>query len=129
MLPRKVRRVAVRLARGRGGREPLPGARAAKRLARPGRKEQERGLVEGLVLAGDLEADRAAEKLPRQNPQAQEPGLAAGLDLAGDMYSGRQVEEALVERFPAAHCPLKSKPLRAERELAVGAEVEWAFPV
>ena len=129
MLRRKVRRVAVRLARGRGGREPLPGARAAEKLARPGRKEQERGLVEGLVLAGDLEADRAAEKLAPQAPQEQAP--AAGLDLAGDMYSGRQMEEALVERFPAAHCPLKSKPLRAERKLAVEAEaaaVEWAFP-
>lgn len=106
MRRRKVRRVAVRLARGRGGREPLPGARAAEKLARQDGKEQGRGLVKGLVLAGDLEADRATEKLAPQAPQEQGP--AAGLDLAGDMYSGRQVEEALVlveDPLPGGHYP------------------------
>lgn len=131
MRRRKVRRVAVRLARGRGGREPLPGARAAEKLARRDRKEQVRGLVKGLVLVGDLEADRAAVKVARRDPEER------GLDLAGDMSLGRQVEEALVELvelvegFPAVHSPLRSRLLRAERELALEAEaaaVEWAFP-
>lgn len=62
MRRRKVRRVAVRLARGRGGREPLPGARAAEKLARQERKEQGRGLVEGLVLVGDMYSGRQVEE-------------------------------------------------------------------